>query len=328
MIATELQEETGETFYGEPAAVSVIVPSYNHAQFIEATLRSIFKQSLPPAQLVVIDDGSSDDSPVVIERVLNDCPFPCELVARDNRGLPATLNEGFARTGGDYFAYLGSDDLWLPDFLQARVNLLNARPDAVLAYGHAFFIDDENRICDCTAGWARYADGDVREMLLQTTAPMSPTVLYRRRALEHQRWNEESELEDYDLYLRLCAAGPFTFDPQVLSAWRRHSSNVSWDQTLMLEEQLKAQRAAALRFGFTTGQVEELQRATRFSRAEDFLRLGQKSQALRLIMQNLRGANSPRTAARLLLRLLIPHPIMRRRARARQRRAFERYGRL
>jgi len=326
MIATELQEETEQTFQGEPATVSVVVPSYNHAPFIEATLRSIIKQTLQPAQLVVIDDGSSDNSPAVIEGVLSDCPFPCELVARSNRGLCATLNEGFEHARGDYFAYLGSDDLWLADFLNARVRLLEARPDAVLAYGHAYFIDEQNRIIDSTADWARYADGDARAMLLETTAPMSPTVLYRREALEHERWNEESKLEDYDLYLRLSAVGEFAFDPQILAAWRRHSSNVSWDQALMLEEQLQAQRQSALRFGLTDEKIQALQRATRFNHAEDFLRVGRKSPALGLMLHNWRGANSPRTTARMLLRLLLPNSILRRRARARQRKAIERYG--
>jgi alpha-1,3-rhamnosyltransferase len=328
MIATELEERTEQIFYEEPTTVSVVVPSYNHAQFVAAALHSIMKQTLCPAQLLVIDDGSSDDSPKVIERVLSDCPFPCELVTRDNRGLCATLNEGFERTSGDYFAYLGSDDLWLPEFLSARVNLLESRPDAILAYGHAYFVDEQNRIVDCTTDWAHYADGDVREMLLQTTAPMSPTVLYRRDALVQQRWDEESKLEDYDLYLRLSAAGPFAFDPQVLSAWRRHSSNVSWDQTLMLEEQLQAQRLGALRFGLTDDEIEKLQRATKFSRAEDFLRVGQKGKALSLLMHNWRGVRSPRETARILLRLLIPNSFMRGRERVRQRRARERYGTL
>jgi alpha-1,3-rhamnosyltransferase len=328
MIATEIQEETEPTFAGEHTSVSVVVPSHNHAPFVEATLRSIMKQTLRPAKLLVIDDGSGDDSPRIIERVLNDCSFPSELIARENRGLSATLNEGFHRTHGDYFAYLGSDDLWLPGFLKARVGLLNKRPAAVLAYGHAYFVDDNNAIIDSTADWARYADGDVREMLLQTTAPMSPTVLYRREALERERWNEESKLEDYELYLRLSAAGEFAFDPQILSAWRRHSSNVSWDQSLMLEEQLRAQRDAALRFGFSKKQVDDLQRATRFARAEDFLRVGQKSKALGLMMSNARGANSARSSARMFLRLLLPNTILRRRTRARRRNAHARYGNL
>ena len=97
------------------------------------------------------------------------------------------------------------------------------------------------------------------------------------------------ELEDYDLYLRLSEYGPFAFDPAVLSAWRRHSANTSWDQTLMLNEQLKSQRAAALRFGLTNEQIEALQRTTRFNRAEDFLRVGEKSQALSLMVNNLPG---------------------------------------
>ena len=328
MLELEESPELSSAAYSESTRVSVVVPSYNHASFVERTLRSIFRQTFAPAELLVIDDGSTDGSPKIIEPVLHDCPFPCELVARENRGLSATLNQGFARARGEYFAYLGSDDLWLPDFLRARVRLLESRPDAVLAYGHAYFIDEQNRIVDCTADWAHYADGDVREMLLQTIAPMSPTVLYRRDALEQQRWNEESKLEDYDLYLRLSAAGPFAFDPQVLSAWRRHGSNVSWDQALMLKEQLQAQRLGALRFGLTDNETEKLQRATKFSRAEDFLRVGQKGKALRLLMHNWRGVRSPRETARILLRLLMPNSFIRGRERVRQRRTRERYGTL
>jgi alpha-1,3-rhamnosyltransferase len=328
MIATELQEETEYTSQNRPARVSVVVPSYNHAKFVGATLRSIVKQTLPPAELIVIDDGSSDDSARVIESALQNCSFPCELIARENRGLCATLNEGFERTGGKYFAYLGSDDLWLPEFLKERVRLIEARPRAVLAYGHTFLIDAENRIVDSTSDWAHYADGDVREMLLQTTAPMSPTVVYRRDALAalSQRWNEESRLEDYDLYLRLSATGDFAFDSRVLSAWRRHSSNVSWNQMLMLEEQLQAQREAARRFGYTDQQIAELQTTTKFNRAEDFLRLGQKSEALKLMMKNWRGIKDYWIPTRVLARLLIPNSFMRGRARVRQRRASERYG--
>src|SRR5918911_7917 len=168
-------EETGvegarvEGTSDEGACVSVVVPSYNHAPFVEAALRSVFKQTLAPARLLVIDDGSQDGSPRVVERVLNECPFPCEMIARENRGLCATLNEGLAKTGGRYFAYLGSDDLWLPDFLNARARTLDARARAVVAYGHAFIIDESGQVVDCTLDWADYRDGDARSMLLEET---------------------------------------------------------------------------------------------------------------------------------------------------------------
>src|SRR5215211_557563 len=108
--------------------VAVVVPSYNHAPFVAAALRSVLAQTHAPARLLVIDDGSRDGSPRVIGDVLKDCPFPCELIARENRGLCATLNEGLAKTSGRHFAYLGSDDIWLPGLLEARVALLAQRP--------------------------------------------------------------------------------------------------------------------------------------------------------------------------------------------------------
>jgi alpha-1,3-rhamnosyltransferase len=306
--------------------VSVVVPSYNHEAFIEMTLRSIIKQTLTPAELIVIDDGSTDNSRSIIDRVLKQSPFRCEVIARGNRGLCATLNEGLERSTGEYFAYLGSDDLWLPDFLEARTELLSSRPMALLAYGHAFFIDEENRIVDCTRHWANYADGDACHMLLQTIAPMSPTVLYRREVLLRHRWNEKARLEDYELYLRLCAEGEFAFDERVLSAWRRHGSNTSWDQRMMLDEQLKAQRDAAHKFGLNESEIEKLQTATKFQRAEDFLRVGDKAQALKLMSQNVKGIKSLGTLARMLARIVIPFSLIERRTRSRGRRSNELYG--
>ena len=305
--------------------MTVVVPSYNHARFVGAALRSVFRQTLAPERLVVIDDGSTDDSPRVIESALRDCPFPCELVARPNRGLCATLNEGLALAGGEFFAYLSSDDLWLPDFLAARVRTLRERPRAVLAYGHCFLIDEEGRVVDCTRDWAAYADGDARAMLVETNAPMSPTVVHRRETLARHGWNERARVEDYELYLRLALEGEFAFDPRVLAAWRRHGSNTSRSQRMMLEEHLAAQRRVLPRYGLSGAEVARLHARLRFARAEDFLRLGEKRAALRLARANLRGADA-RTAARLLLRLLTPYGLVRRRDARRQRRAAEKYG--
>ncbi|MCA1850057.1 MAG: glycosyltransferase, partial [Acidobacteria bacterium] len=307
----------------DEGGVSVVAPSRNHAPFVEQALRSIFKQSLRPRELVVIDDGSSDDSPRIIERVLRDCPFPCEFVARKNRGLCATLNEGFARTRGSYFAYLGSDDLWLPEFLAARVSLLKARPHAVLAYGNAYSIDAENRIIDSTTDWARYRDGDVRRMLLETLAPLSPTVLYPRSALEHHRWNERARLEDYEMYLRLSAEGEFAFDPRILSAWRWHGKNTSANLLLMLEERLAAQRCAAPALGLPGEELEGFCALLKFRSAEEFVRQGYKLQAFKLTLSGLKGIPSARDAARMALRLLVPHALLSRRRRKARQRAHE-----
>lgn len=313
----------------DPPTVSVVVPSFNHAPFVQATLRSIFNQTQAPAQLLVIDDGSVDGSPAIIERVLQDCPFPSELISRSNRGLCTTLNEGLAATRGQYFAYLSSDDLWLPDFLEARVDKLEATPQAVLGYGHCFLIDVANQIIDCTLDWATYANGDAREMLLrQTFAPMSPTVLYRRTALENEGWHEQAKLEDYDLYLRLSTVGDFAFDPRVLSAWRQHGHNTSRDFVWMIDARLAAQRRVADRLGLSSAELEHFQRILQFAGAEDLLRLGEKSKAFKLLRRNFGSAPSTTSLLKSLVRLCVPYSLVEWRRKKRQGRASERYGPL
>ncbi len=309
--------------------VSVVVPSFNHAPFIQTTLRSIYNQTRAPAQLLVIDDGSSDGSPEIIERILQDSHFPSEFIARSNRGLCATLNEGLARTSCDYFAYLSSDDVWLPDFLAARVSLLDATPRAVLGYGHCYLFDEANQIIDSTLDWAPYVNGNAREMLLQQTfAPMSPTVLYRRSSLEKEGWHEQAKLEDYDLYLRLSTQGDFAFDPRVLSAWRQHSHNTSRDFSWMIDARLAAQRRVADRLGLDAKELERFQRILQFAGAEDLLRLGEKSKALKLLRQSFGGAPSFASLLRSLARLAVPYPLVKWHKKRKHGRVAKRYGPL
>jgi alpha-1,3-rhamnosyltransferase len=290
----------------QETSVSVVVPSYNHAKFIESCLRSIFGQTLQPSKLLVIDDGSKDDSTRVIESVLRDCPFACELIARENRGLSATLNQALSLMDGHYFAYLGSDDMWLADFLAARVKLLESRPSAVLGYGHTYFIDEKNKVVDCTAEWADYKDGDVRQMLLQTIGPMSSTVLYVRKFLARHGWNTEARLEDYELYLRLSLDGEFAFDPGVRSAWRQHEKNASRNQGMMLDEHVSALQRVAPSFGIQQPELDKLIKIIRFNRAEDFLRIGDKRKAAQLFFDNLSGLQASRLLP-MMGRFLLPY---------------------
>lgn len=295
---------------GPGPEVFVFVPSYNHAPFIETCLRSIFSQTKKPRKLLVIDDGSRDESVAVIERVLKDCPFDSELIARENRGLCRTLNEGFAASEGDYFAYIGSDDLWLPDFLKARVELLEKRRKAVLAYGHAFLMDENGTIFDSTAeytdSWGDYPDGDVREMLLQGIAPVSSTVVYRRSAVEGLMWNESARLEDYEMYLKLMMRGEFAFDPAVLSVWRHHRYNTSGDRLLMLREVLAAQQRNREAIGLSDNEFVRLAERVKFKYARMELQYGQKLSALRLAKESWRGAESAFQLLRFGLRLFVP----------------------
>jgi alpha-1,3-rhamnosyltransferase len=308
--------------------VSVVVPSYNHAPFVERTLRSIFAQTRRPKKLIVIDDGSKDESPAVIERVLADSPIDCELRVRPNRGLSATLNEAFAMTDTEYFAYIGSDDVWLSQFLEQQVSLLDARPAAVLAFSHAYLIDADDRIIDRTDNWTAFADGDLLPVLLGGQVFSSPGVLYRRTALERHRWNEGSALEDYELYLKLSADGEFARNENVLCGWRQHGSNVSGDFPLMLNEWIAAQDRVAESLGISRSELDEIQTRLRFDSVAGYVRSGNRSEGLRLFRENLKGARSARHAASMLVRLAVPRTIFDWNRRRKLATAVKNYGRF
>jgi alpha-1,3-rhamnosyltransferase len=309
------------------SGVFAVIPSYNHARFVGDALRSIFRQTLPPEKLLVIDDGSRDGSPATIERLLRDCPFPCEFIARENRGLCQTLNEALERSEAEFFAYLGSDDMWLPEFLETRLNTLRARPTAALAYGHAFIIDGENRIVDQTSNWAKYADGDVRGMLLRGGAPMSPTVVYRRAALAECGWDVRAKLEDYQTYLYLSTIGEFAFDERILAAWRRHGRNASGNVAFMIEETAAAQRRLAARLGLTPAESARAHAALSWTYAEEFARAGDKAQARALALRGVRQAPNIKSVVKMAVRLAFPATLDAWRRR-RDRRLARRYGTL
>ena len=297
-------------------SVSVLVPSYNHALFVERTLRSIFAQTLPPSKLLVIDDGSQDESVSIIEKVLADCPFDAELIARENRGLCATLNEGLSKTGGEFFAYLGSDDIWYPDFLAARVKLLDEHPKAVLAFGHAHLIDENDQVIDSTVDWGTYRRGNQQQMLLRGYAPVSSTLVYRRSALAKVGWNERAKLEDYELYLQLSAHGEFVFDDSVLAAWRKHGKNTSRDTQFMLDEILSAQKRLAPKIGLSRTDLEQARIATKLAYLETFAREGDKKTAWRLLHENIHQMPSLKYLGKNLLRLCVPNLLFRKRRKA------------
>ncbi|MGZ9234678.1 MAG: glycosyltransferase [Anaerolineales bacterium] len=111
---------------GEPL-VSVVIPSYNHAAYIDETLDSVFTQTYRNLELIVIDDGSIDGSQDIIRNKLRDCPFPFQFVARDNQGAHATLNEAIRLAHGRFINPLNSDDLFEPSRIADMVQAIALR---------------------------------------------------------------------------------------------------------------------------------------------------------------------------------------------------------
>ena len=120
-----------------PNSVSVVIPAYNAASFIVDALDSLSRQTVPPFEVVVVDDGSKDGTSDTISAWLASSPpnFPVHLVRQSNGGLPVARNVGIRRSSANWIALLDADDIWEPEHLAVLLDAANRVPGAVAAYG-------------------------------------------------------------------------------------------------------------------------------------------------------------------------------------------------
>ena len=216
--------------------VSVVMPSFNHARFVERALRSVFEQTYRNVELIVIDDGSTDDSVAVIERVLLDSPVPTQFVPRANCGAPATLNEGLARARGEFVQFLNSDDALVATRLAWMVGEV-ACTGAAWGFTDIAVIDAEGRPIDAAAHpraaalqdsiLAIPAQDTVGLALLAANAAVSSGNLFVARPLAEDlggfgdfRYNH-----DWDFCLRALERSEPVFVSQPLYRYRLHATN-------------------------------------------------------------------------------------------------------
>ena len=121
--------------------ISVVVPTYNRADLLPASLDAILAQTLPPNEIIVVDDGSRDLTGTVLERYK---PSVC-AIRIENSGELVARNTGLRAASGDLVAFCDSDDLWAPDFLEAMATLWRAEPNTKTAYGDFVVVRDGNR---------------------------------------------------------------------------------------------------------------------------------------------------------------------------------------
>ena len=193
---------------------SVVIPAFNAARTVEATIRSVLAQTEAAFELIVVDDGSSDDTR---ERVsaLADEDRRLVLIAQENRGTAGARNTGIERARGEYVSFLDNDDLWMPRYLESMGGALDAAPDAGFAYCNAWGLHDATlRILRRTAfdfrpGPAPGATHEDQVVALARANFVMSSSTVRRRALEEVGGFDETirGTDDYDLWFRLLLAG-------------------------------------------------------------------------------------------------------------------------
>ena len=218
--------------------VSVIIPSYNHARFLPDAIQSAAKQTYGPVEVIVIDDGSTDDTEQVVK------PFrTVRYVKQTNSGVTAARNTGLHLSSGSYVVFLDADDRLLSGAVEIGVRSLRANPDCALTFGTFYMIDTEGRkkgVCH-PLPQRRYG---YRDFLEQNFIGNPGVALYRRDALlavdGFDTGNQAAG--DYDLYLRITRAFPVACHTEAVLEYRRHGSNMSNDPAVMLPACLNALR--------------------------------------------------------------------------------------
>ena len=205
--------------------VSVVMAAYNSRRYVRETIESVLAQTMPDFELIVIDDGSSDDTVDIVGSYDDD---RIRLVENgQNRGISITRNRGIELSRGDYMAAIDHDDIWLPEKLAAQVAFLDAHPDHVLAATAAKCLEEDG----LSDYYAPITNPYVLHFALFTRCPLiHASICIRLASLrEHDiRYLQEYHYaEDYELYHRLAEIGRLTCLPARLTIKREHENTTS-----------------------------------------------------------------------------------------------------
>ncbi|MBN2503046.1 MAG: glycosyltransferase family 2 protein [Anaerolineales bacterium] len=211
--------------------VSVIIPAYNRADLIVETLESVFAQSYRDYEIIVIDDGSTDDTRTVLAPLA--AAGELRYTYQENAGLPAARNTGIRIAEGQYVAFLDSDDLFTPDKLEKQMAVFATHPDAMLV--HAGFSKFDNAGNDLGYRDTSFYSGQIYpQMLLEWSVLMAaPCVVSRREVFAEVGYFDESLwwAEDLDMWRRIARRYPFYIVPEPLAKIRTHPTSMSSDKT-------------------------------------------------------------------------------------------------
>ena len=221
--------------------VSIVIPCYNHAQFVQESIQSVIDQDYENIELIIIDDGSKDNSVEVIQEMIPACEerfARFEFRYRPNKGLCATLNEALEWCEGEFFSPHASDDVSLPKKTSTQVELMLKLAPSVAALFTGVQAIDENGSAIYKFGYDGFINFE--NVFLRNVSLPGQAVILRVKALKAVGGYEPKDrIEDLGLFLRLTKNGYMLFGTsETLLSYRKHTMNTSSNATYMLESVL------------------------------------------------------------------------------------------
>ena len=207
-------------------AISVIIPNYNYGRFIGEAIQSVLAQTYPPLEIIVVDDGSTDDSVKIVESFGE----KVKLIKQKNGGVGKARNTGAKNSTGNFIAFLDADDIWLPTKIERQIQMFQADSEIglVTAATREFNSDGDILIehLDGKGGWC------AEDLLLFSQRVVNgpgSTSLIRREVIEQVGgFDENKEMhpsEDWEFCYRVAQKFKLGFLPEVLVEYRNHGGN-------------------------------------------------------------------------------------------------------
>jgi len=203
--------------------VSIIIPTYNTGRYVLDAIDSVLQQTYQNVELIVVDDGSSDNTPELLAQ------HPGNFIRhrQANAGQSAAMNFGWQQSSGELLGYLSADDRLHPRAVEAIVAAMAKAPEAVLAYPDFCVIDEGSRYVRTV----QTPDYEERLLIANFQCLPGPGALFRRSVWEKVGgWNTGlRNIPDMDFFLRLCQYGPFTRVAEPLADFRIHSGSTTYN---------------------------------------------------------------------------------------------------
>ena len=214
--------------------VSVIIPCYNHGKYLPEAIQSVLSQDHPEIEIIVVDDGSSDNTKLVCEGFAG-----VKYVYQQNQGLYAARNTGIEASSGKFLVFLDADDWLLENAISINIEYLLADPSLAFvsgAYLKVVGIEKREEIKRVVVN-----DHHFENLLKGNYISMHATVMYRRWAFNDTRFDLDMKAcEDYDVYLQVARKFKILHHQKLIAAYRIHDENMSGDILLMITTALRA----------------------------------------------------------------------------------------
>lgn len=256
--------------------VSIIAPCYNAERYLEVAIQSIFQQNYPNFEVIIVDDGSTDNSYALLKELQTRYTF--QLFRQDNQGVSAALNHGLKYARGQYVSTPDLDDIMLPDSTRVRVDYLEQNPHVGIVGALIIYMDTHgNAIKQQTR--THIQRFDFNQLLGDAVVCGAPVALYRMDALKAAGgYDPQIKVQDFQITLRVAQLGHEVHSlPVIVTRYRRHPNNLSRRYKKMLEADSLAIAPYSAHPQYSRARAAVINKALKYAVVED------KKDAFRLL---------------------------------------------